>query len=284
MTDILTVRLFHVEHSMESKNLLQPEEIRQNLTSRWLGRTIHFYEKLDSTNLAAMTVAEGGAPEGTALIAEEQLQGRGRADRAWHSPAGVGIYCSVILRPNFSPARVQLLTLMAAVAVAHAITRNLNLSPGIKWPNDILVHNKKIAGILLETKSSPTQILYAVLGIGVNVNHTSDDLPSGLPAGASSLRIETGELVDREGLVCQVFAELENLYEEIRLRGSDSLLVEWRKLSITLGQGVRVLQGERVIEGRAMDVNEDGALLVKERDGSLTVVHAGDVEHLRAIR
>ena len=281
---MLTVGLFHVEHSVESNNLLLPEEIRQNLTTRWLGRTIHFYDKLDSTNLAAMMVAEGGAREGTALIAEEQLQGRGRADRAWHSPAGVGVYCSVILRPSFSPARAQLLTLMAAVAVAHAITRNLNLSPGIKWPNDILVNNKKIAGILVETKSSPTQLLYAVLGIGVNVNHTSDDLPSDLPLAASSLRIETGELVEREGLVCQMFAELENLYEEIRLGESDTLLEKWRKLSTTLGQGVRVLQGERVIEGTAMDVNEEGALMVKEGDGSLTVLHAGDVEHLRAIQ
>jgi BirA family biotin operon repressor/biotin-[acetyl-CoA-carboxylase] ligase len=173
---------------------------------------------------------------------------------------------------------------MAAVAVAHAITQNLTLSPGIKWPNDILVNNKKIAGILLETKSSPTQLLYAVLGIGVNVNHTSDDLPSDLPLGASSLRMETGEPVEREGLVCEMFAELEKLYEEIRLGGLDSVLEEWRKLSITLGQGVRVHQGERVIEGTAMDVNEEGALMVKEGDGSLTVVHAGDVEHLRAIQ
>ena len=124
--------LFHVEHSMETNSSLPLEQVSKSLTTRWLGRTVHFYKEVDSTNVTAMDLAQKDAPEGTVVLAEEQLYGRGRGDRSWHSPAGVGIYCSIVLRPELSPAKTMLLTLMTAVAIAKAVALETNLSPRIK--------------------------------------------------------------------------------------------------------------------------------------------------------
>ena len=144
--------MFHVEHLLQSNDLLNLEEINNNLVSTWLGHTIHFYQQVESTNVTAMELAHHGAQEGTVVLAEHQLKGRGRADRSWYSPSKVGIYCSVVLRPRLFPESAQILTLMTAVAVARAIAMITDLRPRIKWPNDILINNKKVAGILLEGK------------------------------------------------------------------------------------------------------------------------------------
>ena len=258
-----------------------PQKIKEKLNTRWLGQTIHFYQQLDSTNLTAMELALGGAAEGTAVLAEEQLRGRGRGNRSWHSPAGVGIYCSIILRPKLSPAKAQLLTLMTAVAIVKAIDQETGLSPRVKWPNDILLNNRKVAGILLESKVSLQQIEHAVIGFGVNVNHTSADLPPEPMFQASSLMIELDKPVERGALVAAIFAEVEGLYEMLQQEDLAMILQEWRHSSATLGQPIRVWQQGKVIEGIALDINEEGGLLVKPKDESLMVIHAGDVEHLR---
>jgi BirA family biotin operon repressor/biotin-[acetyl-CoA-carboxylase] ligase len=270
-----------VEHSVDAKDSLQPEQIKRILTSRWLGHTIHFYQQVNSTNGTALELAQQGVPEGTIVLAEQQLRGRGRGDRSWHSPPGVGIYCSIILRPKLLPSMGQLITLMTAVAVAKAVSVKTSLSPQIKWPNDILVNQNKVGGILLEGKATPKSLEYAVIGIGINVNHTSADLPENLLAEASSLRMELGETVERNELTAQLFFELESLYEIIQQEDSAIILEQWRSLSATLGQRVRVIQKDRVIEGVAVDVNEEGALLLRTEEDSLIEVHAGDVRHLR---
>ncbi len=266
---------------MGPSNHLFPEQIKDSLTSNWIGQTIHFYQQLDSTNLTAMALAQQGAPEGTVVLAEQQLRGRGRDGRSWHSAAGVGIYCSIILRPRLLPAKVQLVTLMTATAVAKAVAQKTGLWPRIKWPNDILINDQKVAGMLLETKLSRTHIEYAVIGFGINVNHTAADLPEELQLSASSLRMQLGKPVERSGLISQIFAELESLYERTQQGDSTEVLKQWRDLSATLGQDVRIIQRDKLIEGVAIDVTEEGALLVRVKDGSLKVVHAGDVEHLR---
>lgn len=269
-----------MKHSMDPNNSYLPEQIKKRLTTRWLGQTIHFYQQLDSTNLTAMELAERDAPEGTVVIAEQQLRGRGRAGRSWHSSPRLGIYCSILLRPKLFPAKAQLLTLMTAVAVAKSINIKVGLSSTIKWPNDILVNNKKVAGILLEGRVSSTIMEYAVIGIGINVNHTSADLPDELQAGASSLRIERGEVVERSGLIGQVFLEVERLYEGLQQRDSTMILEQWRLLSATLGRHVRIIKKDKVIDGIAVNVTTEGALLVRREDGSLNLFHAGEVEHL----
>jgi BirA family biotin operon repressor/biotin-[acetyl-CoA-carboxylase] ligase len=259
------------------------EEMLRTLASRWLGRHIHFYQDLDSTNRVAQELARQGAAEGTAVVAERQLSGRGRQGRAWHSPSGVGLYSSVILRPTLPPNQVQLLTLAVAVAVTRAISAQTLLSPKIKWPNDILIGEKKVAGILTETESVADRIVHVVVGVGINVNHTTAELGQPLEALATSLRLEVGRLVERSALAAQLFIELEIWYE--RLKGSDAcgILDEWRRHAATLGQRVRVLLGQTTVEGTAVDVTNEGALLVERKDGFRTVVHAGDVEHLRLV-
>ena len=245
-----------------------------------MGRTIYYYQQLESTNLTAFKIAERGTREGTVVLAEHQVRGRGRGSRLWSSPAGLGVYCSIVLQPALSPDKMQLITAMTAVAVAKAVAENVGLSPSIKWPNDILVNGKKVAGILLESKSSTTRLRYVVVGIGINANQTSRDFPKEFRHRASSLRIEKGRLIERCGLINKMFVEMEDLYETIQQGNSAKVLDQWRNLSNTVGQHVRVVQGKNVIEGTAVDIDETGALVVRTRQGSLTGIHAGDVEHL----
>ena len=268
---------------MKTSGSLPLEQISKSLTTKWLGRTVHFSPKVDSTNVTAMDLAQQDAPEGTVVLAEQQLHGRGRGDRSWHSPPGVGIYCSIVLRPELSPAKTMLLTLMTAVAIAKAVALETNLSPCIKWPNDILINDKKVVGILLESKVGGSGVEHAIIGFGINVNHTPADLPQELLSTASSLFIELGEQVDRRKLIIKILAEVEYLYEGLQQGDVATILKEWRHFSATLGRHVRILhRGER-LEGVAVDVTEEGALLVRVEQNSLITVHAGDIEHLRIV-
>jgi BirA family biotin operon repressor/biotin-[acetyl-CoA-carboxylase] ligase len=169
---------------------------------------------------------------------------------------------------------------MTAVAIARAVALETNLSPRIKWPNDILINDKKVVGILLESKVGVTGVEHAIIGFGINVNHTPADLPQELLA-ASSLFIELGELVDRTQLLTKILAEVEYLYEGLQQGDVAVILEEWRRFSATLGRPVRILQRGELIEGFAVDVTEEGALLVRVEQDSLMTVHAGDIEHLR---
>jgi len=268
---------------MGTKSSLALGQMSKNLTTRWLGRTFHCYNEVDSTNATAMDLAQQDAPEGTVVLAEQQLRGRGRGDRSWHSPAGVGIYCSIVLRPELAPAKTMLLTLMTAVAIARAVALETNLSPRIKWPNDILINDKKVVGILLESKVGATEVEHAIIGFGINVNHTQADLPPKLLLVASSLFIELGEPVDRSKLITKILAEVEYLYEGLQQGDFAIILEEWRHFSATLGRRVRILQQGELTEGIAVDVTEEGALLVRVEQDSLITVHAGDIEHLRIV-
>ena len=268
---------------MKTSSSLTLEQISNSLTTRWLGRTVHFYPEVDSTNVTAMDLAQQNAPEGTVVLAEQQLRGRGRGERSWHSPPGVGVYCSIVLRPELSPAKTMLLTLMAAVAIAKAVSLETNLSARIKWPNDILINNKKVVGILLESRVGATGVEHAIIGFGINVNHTPADLSQELLLAASSLFIELGEPVDRSKLLSRILAEVEYLYERLQQGDVAIVLEEWRHFSATLGRRVRILQRGELTEGVAVDVTEEGALLVRVEQDSLITVHAGDIEHLRIV-
>jgi len=268
---------------MEASSSILAQQIRDGLTTKWLGRTIHFYDAVESTNLIAIELAQEGEAEGTVVLADQQLSGRGRGDRSWHSPAGVGIYCSIVLRPKMVPAKGQLITLMAGVSIVKAITLKTGLLPRLKWPNDILINDKKVAGILLESKVRGGEIGYSVLGFGINVNNGSEDFPEGVVFNASSLLLELKRPVARSTLVIEVFAELERLYHKLQHEDFPEVLEQWRHYSSTLGQRVRIWQKDKAIEGIAVDLAEDGGLLVRAEGGQQIVVHAGDVEYLRII-
>ena len=272
--------MFHVEHSMEASSSLLSEQIRVGLTTKWLGRTIYYYDTVESTNLLAIELAQQGTPEGTVVLADQQLRGRGRGTRSWHSPAGVGIYCSVVLQPATAPAKAQLISLMAGVSIVKAIALRTGLSPRVKWPNDILINDKKVAGILLESRMSGAQIGHSVIGFGINVNNASTDLPENIKMNASSLSMELEKPVDRSTLLIEIFSELERLYHIFQHGDSPIILEQWRHYSSTLGQRVRIWQKDRATEGIAVDLTEDGGLLVRLEGGKQIVIHAGDVEHL----
>jgi BirA family biotin operon repressor/biotin-[acetyl-CoA-carboxylase] ligase len=280
---IYKTKMFHVEHPMEANKSLFSEQIRDGLATEWLGRTIHFYDKVESTNLLAVELAQRDAPEGVVVLADQQLSGRGRGSRSWHSPPGVGIYCSVILRPQVEPEKGQLITLMAGVSIVKAIELQTGLSPRVKWPNDVLINDKKVAGILLEAKVSGARIGYAVIGFGINANNGRGDLPEDIRVNASSLRMELKKPVDRGALVIEIFSELEKLYHSFQRGGFPVILEQWRHCSSTLGQRVRIWRKDKAIEGLAFDLTENGSLLVRLEEGKQIVFHAGDVEHLRIL-
>ena len=181
------------------------------------------------------------------------------------------------------PEKGQLITLMAGVSIAKAIELQTGLSPRVKWPNDVLINDNKVAGILLEAEVSRARIGYAVIGFGINVNNDRADLPEDIKVNASSIRMELKKPVDRGALVIEIFSELEKLYHRFQCGDFSVILEQWRHYSSTLGQRVRIWQEDKATEGHAFDLTENGGLVVKLEEGKQIVFHAGDVEYLRIL-
>jgi BirA family biotin operon repressor/biotin-[acetyl-CoA-carboxylase] ligase len=261
---------------------LSSKEIHPLLGTSELGRKLHFFDSLPSTNDAASRLAEEGAAHGEVVIAEQQTAGKGRRGRGWVTPPGKSLALSVVLRPQLPPARAPELTLVAAVAVCEAARELGAPDASIKWPNDVEVAGRKLAGLLLELRAEGDRVLHVVLGVGVNVNTAAQDLPDELRPTATSLRIERGEPVPR-GLFCaRLLGRLEDWLGLHEALGLAPVIERWQQLSSTLGRPVRVELGDgQRLEGRAIDLDETGALLVRVGSGAVHRVVAGDVEHLR---
>lgn len=255
---------------------LLPAEIYGRLKTHIIGKEIRYIPQTDSTNNEGKKIAGEGCREGTIILAEEQLGGRGRLARGWFSPAGKGIWLSVVLRPPFSPYDAPKCTLLAAVAVNQAIYRVTGVECKIKWPNDILYQGKKLVGILTEMSAEVDAINYVVIGMGINVNIEPEEFPEELREIATSLSQAAKKPVSRLELLAAVLEELETLYNEVKEKGFPGILAKWRTLSGTLGSPVRVLGSTRQFDGIAVDIDEDGALLVKTDEGTERVL-AGDV-------
>lgn len=255
---------------------LRPEEIIPYFTTNWLGKKILYFNETGSTNVEGCTAALSGAPEGTIVIAEAQNSGKGRLARGWYSPFAKGIWLSVVLRPKFRPYDAPKCNLMAAVALEKAIFRQIGVHCGIKWPNDLLYEGKKLVGIITEMNADFDMINYIVIGMGLNVNIQPEDIPDELKSVATSLAIIQGSPVDRKQLLAKILEELETIYEKIGREGFGPLLDEWRKRSITLGKIVDVYGFDQQFSGKAIDIDEDGALLI-ERETGIEKVLAGDV-------
>ncbi len=252
---------------------LIPQELRWDLETKRVGQRIIAYETTDSTMNLAHRLAEGGEPEGSVVVAEGQSRGRGRLGRRWISPKGKGIYLSVILRPPLQLSEAPLITLMAAVAVAGAVQEVSDLTPEIKWPNDLLLKGKKVAGILMELNAELNRVNYVVIGIGMNV-HT----PRGsLPAQATSLYEELGHKVDRVKLARTLLRRLDGSYDEFLNRGVQPILNRWRDFAAFLGRRIRVVAEGRTVDGQAMDIDARGALQVRTDTGFVESISAGEV-------
>lgn len=254
---------------------LLPEEILHGLaTERFRGPIYHF-DTAASTNDAAKVLGYQGAPEGALVVAEAQSAGRGRLGRDWLSPAGVGIYASLLLRPPLPPMELPQITLTAAVAVVRALTRATGVSVGIKWPNDLIMGKKKAGGILTEMETESDQIRYVVVGLGLNVNN--QDFPPELEAIATSLWRETGRAFLRAPIVRAWLEEFEDLYQRFLAREFPEILEEWKQYTVTLGKWVTVRQGLNEFEGLALEVAPDGALLLKTAAGEVLRVTSGEI-------
>jgi BirA family biotin operon repressor/biotin-[acetyl-CoA-carboxylase] ligase len=254
-----------------AEDSLSPAAISDGLDTRFIGREIISYPSLPSTNDAAKRQAKKGAKEGTVIIAEEQTAGRGRLGRSWLSPRG-SVALSIILHPPLT--YLPSLIMVASLATANAIERVTSLKARLKWPNDVLVNSKKVCGILVESDVKGSRVDYAVIGIGLNVNISLADFP-GIAPLATSLSHELGGYVSRRRIIQSLLAEAERLY--LALPEGDSVFRQWRERLATLGQKVRVSSGEATCEGTAESVAPDGSLLLRQPDGNLLKVVAGDV-------
>lgn len=255
---------------------LLPEEIKAGLRTSLLGRQIAYHREVASTQDTAKALAAQGAREGTVVIAETQTGGRGRMGRIWTSPPG-GIYLSIILRPDIKPSEALRFPLIAGVAAAQAIEQITELKPQLKWPNDVIVAGKKAGGILTEMSAEIDRINYIVIGIGINVNTRRAHFPEEIAGIATSLREECGKEVSRVKLVQEILAQLESLYQDFQLSGFEPIRVRWKALSNTIGARVSISSGGKEVKGEAIDIDGDGALILRKTNGVLERVIAGDV-------
>jgi len=256
-------------------------ELSPLLGTRELGAVIHAHDSVPSTNDAAFALAQEGAEHGEVVVAERQTRGKGRRGRVWESPPGLNLYLSVVLRPELPPQRAPELTLVGAVAVAETL-REAGAAADIKWPNDVLVAGRKVAGLLTELSADTERIRFAILGIGVNLNARREDFPPELAAQATSLREARGEAVPRALFTAALLANLERWLNVHAERGFEPVRERWTALSCTLGREVLVTSERSELRGTAVEIDAAGALVVRTADGRVERILSGDVESLRA--
>lgn len=239
---------------------------------------IQIFDTIDSTNTRAKLLAENGAPQGTILIADTQTGGRGRRGRSFHSPAGTGIYLSLILRPNCFPDELMHLTCAAAVSVCDAVEDVTGLRPGIKWINDLVFGKRKLAGILTELgfQSGTGRVAYAVIGIGINCCQSIEDFPPDIRDMAGSLYTATEKSVSREQVAASILLQLQKMNDTL-LSGKDAMMEHYRKDCVTLGKEISLVRGDEIRHGTALTIDPQGALVVRFPDGHTEAVNSGEV-------
>lgn len=259
-------------------DLLTPGEIVDGLATTSFGRPeIHHCQEVDSTNVLAKELALRGAPEGAVVVAEGQRAGRGRRGRHWYSPPHEGIYVSLILRPALTPAESSRITLAAAVASAQALRKRTGLPVMLKWPNDLLVAGKKLGGILTEIAADTDGVEYAVVGFGLNVNTPPQGFPPELRDMATSILAVTGRRTGRAALLRSYLEHFEEIYLSLSRGGLPILINAWRSLSALSGRRVRVTTADGETSGVVADIDDDGALILREDQGGLRRLYAGDL-------
>jgi BirA family transcriptional regulator, biotin operon repressor / biotin---[acetyl-CoA-carboxylase] ligase len=263
---------------VSSPDTIDPAEVRAQLEGAKVGRRLEFLKTTASTNADAFRLAEDGAAEGTVILADSQSSGKGRRGRVWASPSGVNLYCSVVLRPAIMPHEAPQLTFLSAVAAARAIELTTTLVPEIKWPNDLLVSGKKVAGLLNEMSAETDGINFVILGIGINLNMTADQFPDDLRHPATSLLLESGVRVDRSRFTGTMLRELDRLYADFLTHGFGPVREEWQRRCNASGRQVLVSDsGTDCTGGRFIGIDLDGALLLRSEDGVLNRITCGDV-------
>ncbi|MFY9751739.1 MAG: biotin--[acetyl-CoA-carboxylase] ligase [Candidatus Acidiferrales bacterium] len=265
---------YHVERMPD---ILAPQLISHRLYGTPFARRIYHFFKTDSTNSVAMNLGEQGEPHGAVVLAEEQTAGRGRAGRKWVSEKSAGIHCTVLVRPQIPPAYAPLLTLVAGLAARDAAAEELDAVPDIRWPNDILVRGRKFAGILTEMHAEPDRLLYAVIGIGMNVNQTK--LPPEIADTATSLRMESGKSHSRLEVLVRLLRHLDRYYNQFISQGAEPILRRFAEVSSYFqGKRVRITTFTETFTGTTAGLEPSGVLRVARDDGrGIEAVLSGDV-------
>lgn len=268
---------------VNGEDILNREAISRGLPHGFLGKKeqIFCYEEIDSTNLEARRLILQGYGQGTVIVAKHQTAGRGRLGRHWESPAGTGIWFSVILEPKVDLQRTSQYSFVIAVAVAQGIRAATGLPAQVKWPNDILIGGKKVCGILLELVAEMRQVHQLIVGIGINANQEQRNFPEEMQMKATSLAMEQGQSVRRTEVLCAVLQAIEENYDLLEEKGFDAIRQKWMKLSCVIGREVQVVhQDKSILSGIAVGLADDGALQVRTEQG-MELVTVGDVS-LRA--
>lgn len=255
-------------------DILSYIEVSQYLATNFIGRNYIYKASIHSTNDMAKEIS-ADVQNGTVIVAEEQLSGRGRMGRTWVSPKGCGIWMSIILKPNMNPQDAVKLTQVAAVSVVCSIIKTANMDAGIKWPNDIIINGKKVCGILTEMNSEIDKINYVVIGIGLNVNQS--EFPDDLKDKATSLYLEKGSKIDRKLLTAGILNYFEQYYNKYLEEGFASIRNLCIEKSVTIGKQVRVVSTDGELMGQAIGIDHNGNLIVKMQNGENTVIISGDV-------
>jgi BirA family biotin operon repressor/biotin-[acetyl-CoA-carboxylase] ligase len=266
---------------MAALDLMQSDEIKEGLGTEILGREIISYAQTSSTNDIAFDLAAKGMQEGTLVVAEYQTAGRGRRERKWLSHTGTSILASVILRPPIMAHEAHSVTLISAAAVAQAIRSMTQLPALIKWPNDVTIGDKKVSGLLTEMRTEGKRVSFLVVGMGVTVNMARNHFPAELRDSATSLSAELGHTVPRIALLQEILRQLECRSMKLKEHETDALTAEWKGLSATIGRRVRISLPRRIVRGHAVDMDENGILLIRADTGEILRVTADDVVKLR---
>lgn len=264
-------------------DFLLPTEIKNILKTSVLGKEIHSYHTVKSTNLLAYKLAETGSPEGAMILSEKQTAGKGRMGRSWFSPAKSGLWMSLILRPHIPPSKMPGLSICAGLALAQTVQKLFGLEAKLKWPNDCLIGQRKFAGILVELSAEMDQVRFAIMGIGINVNQKRVDFPGDLKKKATSISIELGEKVARLELLKHFLERFEKIYLGFAKKGLGAYRSEIKKYSLLLNREVKIKLGDKSVVGTAIDIDHNGSLVVKTKGGTETVT-AGEVSLLQSRR
>jgi BirA family biotin operon repressor/biotin-[acetyl-CoA-carboxylase] ligase len=254
--------------------------VRKRLKGSLFGKRVYHFFKTDSTNRVAMELGYEDEPEGAVVLAEEQTAGRGRAGRSWHSERGAGLYVTVLLRPKLSPVQAPLLTMLAGLSAHTAVLAQTGLAAELKWPNDLLIHGKKLGGILTEMHAEPNAVRFVIVGIGINVNQ--EKFPGELAGTATSLRRETGRAQPRLELLVKLLSQFETDYNRYVREGAPYVVQRFELVSsFANGRRVRVDTGAETYLGVTDGLSPEGLLIVKRDSGVSGAVIAGDVAEVK---
>lgn len=261
---------------VDSPDVMSKAEIESLMKTRWAGKKVVYYDETDSTNNRAKDAGEKGGEHGTLFVADRQVAGKGRRGRSWDSPAGTSIYMTILLHPDMLPSKAPRLTLLMALAVAEGIQKVTGLETQIKWPNDIVIHGRKVCGILTEMSAEIDYINYVVIGVGINVNQ--ETFPEEIQERAVSLKAETGTSVKRSELIAAAMESFEKYYEIFLKTGDLSEVREqYNSLLVNINKEVKVLEPGNEYEAYALGINETGELIVRLPGGQKKEVYAGEV-------